>query len=282
MGLISNAKKIETGVKEAGKKKNERAEIKVPGVKLIATLDAVIKACEAAKEIAANGLDETFWNQFLKNRGGENNGPGVKPESFNAVEALDPNKPLKGNATVNVQCRKRGDNSPLKPEEVELILKVAATIKDKDLKEQFKPKEVTLTPELIAINPDYATNTALMDKVEKALEGVKGIPSDFIVKQDKKTKQVVSPELEAAAWRHGNAEAIKVVSCLGLRPSLATIDPADIGAVIADVFDIEGEDEKDLDQVVSAINDGKTKGMKQVSALEGGSGKPAAKKAKAK
>ena len=79
MGLISGAKEIETGVKVAGKKKPERTSIKVPGVKLIATLDAVMKACEAAKEIACNGLEETWWGQFLKNRGGENGGPGVKP-----------------------------------------------------------------------------------------------------------------------------------------------------------------------------------------------------------
>lgn len=274
MGLISNAKEIETGVKAAGKKTKERPAIKMPGVKLISHLDAVIKACEAAKEIAVNGMDEALWAQFMKNRGGENGGPGVKPESYNAIEDV---------AVVNVQCRKRGDNSPLKPEELKVIMEVAATIEDPELKEKFAAKEVVLTPELIAINPVHAENTALMERVEKALEGVKGIPADFIVKQSRKMKYVVSPDLEAAAWKHGDAEVIKIVNILGLRPSLAIVDPKAIGQTITDLFDIDGGPEESVEQVVAAISNSKTKAMKQVPALEGGSGtKPAKKPVKKK
>jgi hypothetical protein len=259
MGLLKNAKEIETGVKEAGKTKPKRATIPMAGMALVAHLDAVIKACDAAKKIAATSLEEPIWDQFLKNRGGENGGPGVKPESFNAIEDV---------AVVNVQCRKRADNVPLKPEEIELINKVQAGIKDAEIKKDFKATEVILTPDLLAINPAYAEDTKLMDRVEKALEKVPGIPDDFIVIQKKKSKMIVNPEFEAAAWKFGDAEVIKIISCLGLRPSLAVLDPKKIAQTIAELFDINDEEEASVDEVMIAITEKRTKAMKPIADVE--------------
>ena len=56
-------------------------------------------------------------------------------------------------------------------------------------------------PEMLAINPAYASNEALLKKIDKALSGVKGILEDFVVQIPATTKTVVRDMATDAVFR---------------------------------------------------------------------------------
>lgn len=94
-----------------------------------------------------------------------------------------------GSHTASVQMRKRGVNSPLTDDEVALLEKFDipyATVSDVE--------------EMFVINPEHANNSALLKKVEKALKGIKDLPEDFILRQESKSRRVVTEETMNAVF----------------------------------------------------------------------------------
>ena len=77
-----------------------------------------------------------------------------------------------------------------------------------------------MTRELFAINPAYAEDTKLMERVEKALEKVVGLPSDFIVLQAGVKKLVVTDEMADAAYKSRNKVAVDICTTMALKPKL--------------------------------------------------------------
>jgi len=84
----------------------------------------------------------------------------------------------------------------------------------------IEPFEQVVTREMYGINPVYAEDADLMGRVEKALESVKGLPSDFIVLQAGVTKFVVTDEMADAAYKSRNAVAVKICTTMALKPKL--------------------------------------------------------------
>lgn len=125
-----------------------------------------------------------------------------------------------------MQMRKRGTNSPLNQSELD-VLKAAG----------IAAFEQTSVQELYAINPKFAEDNKLLAKVSKALEKI--VPEDFIVKQEKKAKMVVSEDTLNAAFKMStiDPDVIKVVTTMALKPKLVSVD---IDTILEDVSALLG------------------------------------------
>ena len=208
--LFATAKSIAPKVTKA---KATKAEVTMPGLQQYAELKALQTAIEAVIGTMESEIKGQAFDMFIETAEETHKAP----ESFNGVEGI---------ASVNVQMRKRGTNSPLKIEELEILEKAG-----------LKAFEETSVQELFAINPTYAADSKLLGKVSKALEKI--VPEDFIMKQEKKAKMVVSAETMKSAFKMATIDpnVIRVVTTMALKPKLESVD---IDAILADVKDLLG------------------------------------------
>lgn len=198
---------------KAAKAKPAKAEITMAGLQQYAELKALQGAIAAVLGTLESEIKGQAFDMMMETAEESHKAP----DSFNGVEGI---------ATVNIQMRKRGTNSPLSEGELAILSDAGLTA-----------HEEVGVQELFAINPAYATDDKLLGKVSKALEKI--VPEDFIVKQEKKAKMVVSTDTMEAAFKMDklNPDVVKVVTTMALKPKLTTID---IDAILADVKDLLG------------------------------------------
>ena len=128
-----------------------------------------------------------------------------KTDSFRGID---------GEASASIEMRKRSVASTLTEEEVETLERLG-----------IKSEKVIKTPKLYAINPAYASDDALMSKVEKALtKALKDIVDvdNFFVVQEEVSKSVVTDETIEAVFKNqsDNQDLIYMVTTLAVKPSL--------------------------------------------------------------
>ena len=111
---------------------------------------------------------------------------GQKPDNITGVE---------GNGTASIQFRRKSSAYALSDEAVALL-------RDNDI----EPEKQIMTPQLFAINPAYASDEALLAKVEKAL--TKLVPEDFIVAQAEVSKLVATEDTLNLAIRNKAPAAV--------------------------------------------------------------------------
>ena len=212
--LFATAKTIAPKVTKA---KVAKAEITMTGLQQYAELKALQTAIAAVIGTLESEIKGQAFDMFIETAEETNKAP----ESFNGVEGI---------ASVNIQMRKRGTNSPLSAAELEILTNAG-----------LKAFEETSVQELFAINPTYAADSKLLGKVSKALEKI--VPEDFIMKQEKKAKMVVSAETMESAFKMATIDpnVIKVVTTMALKPKLESID---IDVILADVKDLLGSNIK--------------------------------------
>ena len=215
--MFKDAKALTSAPKTVGKKK-EREVVELNNVEQLAQLHALVKAAQGAISAIEGTLKEEVFGMFLDRADGK------KPDSFDAQE---------GNGMLNLQMRKRGTNSPLGEDECSLLLEAGLV-----------PDVVVKTPELFAINPEFATDTSLLSKVEKALGKISGLPENFIVKQNAVVVNVVGDDLLEKAFklkgvnRHYE-EVIQMVTTLGFKPTLVKLVPGDMAKTIEEILEIQ-------------------------------------------
>ena len=198
---------------KAAKAKAVKTEVQMAGLQQYAELKALQGAIAAVIGTLENELKGTAFDMFIETAEETHKAP----ESFNGVEGI---------ASVSVQMRKRGTNSPLNADELAVLEAAGLTA-----------FEETSVQELYAINPVYAADNKLLAKVSKALEKI--VPEDFIMRQEKKAKMVVSADTMEAAFKMAtiDPDVIKVVTTMALKPKLETVD---IDSILADVKDLLG------------------------------------------
>jgi len=193
MSIFDKAKKVEA--KPAAAKKTKQ-EIAIAGIQSLAEIKAMMQNLEAVAKTLEGEVKEAGFAKFLEM---ETN---IRPESFKGVDGM---------ATWSVEMRKRSTASALNADEVELLEKMG-----------LKPFTQVVTTEMFGINPIYAANEELMNKVSKALEKI--VPEDFIVLQAGVTKQVVDDALCDAAFKmpagEDRATALRMVTTMALKPKL--------------------------------------------------------------
>lgn len=194
--------------------KKGKTEIAVPGVKLLAMMDAAMKAIEGVRKTTDAAVKDFCFNQFMQLSKAAG---GARPDSFKGTE---------GDATTSAELRKRSTLSTLGPAEVEYLESKKIPV-GTDTKVQ----------KLFGINPAYAENEELLAKVSAALADI--VPEDFIVLQEGKTTRIVTDDTIAAAFKSGDEQAIRMVTVQANKPALATAPDlktlfAELGEMLAD------------------------------------------------
>lgn len=191
--LFSRAKTIQT-TKTATTKKAKQ-EIAIAGIQSLAEVKAMMQSLEALALTLEGEIKEAGFSEFLDME------TQVRPESFKGID---------GEATCSVEMRKRGTNSALNEDEITVLTNHG-----------LKPFKQIITTEMFCINPAYAGNETLMNKVSKAIEKI--VPEDFIMLQEERSKMVVDDSLLDSAFKlEGDAriEALRLCTTMALKPKL--------------------------------------------------------------
>ena len=200
--MFSNAQTLKTA---KSSKKADAVTVALPGVEALASIDAVIKALTTIKATVEAEVKSRAAIEFIK-AGSEKK---AKPENFKASEGV---------ATASVQLKKRASNSTLSAEEVALLTNAGVSFETVE--------EVVST---FVINPAYKDDQALLGKVEKALKGVKGIPEDFILLQEGKSKTITTDASLDEVFKLGQDQIkllLPVVSTIAVKPTIEDVTAA--------------------------------------------------------
>lgn len=191
-----------------GTKKSKKAEHHISGLQQLAELDALIKSASALKASLEAEVKEAALEIAIENAGGK------KPESFRGVDGI---------ASASLEFRKRSSASSLSQSEVDLLSEHG-----------ISAERVEVTKHLYAINPAYAADDSLLEKVSAALEGI--VPDDFIMVQEGKDKYIVNDAAVDKAFAvKAPVEVIKTVITQAIKPKL---EQTDLGAIIDDLRDV--------------------------------------------
>jgi hypothetical protein len=202
-----------------GAAKPSRALDLVPGWAELCALDACAKALTgllALKKTAVTAAVEAR----LKERGLQRRG---KPDTMSLAE---------GEAAGSAYLRRRDSRSPVTPDELLMLSEHLEAEKDAEGNPIGIPgftETIESTPELLAINPLYASDELLLARVDKALSGISGIPDDFVVQIPAQQKVVVSDVAWDSLFREPAGVVEQLFSILGavtLRPVFKDIEAA--------------------------------------------------------
>ena len=201
MSLFNAAKNAGAAPKAKTAKKSDKPEVAIAGLTELASIDVMIKALEAARITLEDKIKEQMHNTFVTT--GE--AVGKRPVNFRAVE---------GGNEASCELRKRSSRSVLSEEEQTLLTQ-----------NNIPFETIVDTKEAYFINPDYAADGALMDKVSKALEGVAGLPNNFIQFQAEVSRQVASDDSLDAVFKSKVADdLLPIVGTLALKPVASDTD----------------------------------------------------------
>lgn len=182
--------------KKAGKReKGER--VATPGLLDYTMVCTLIDNLTAVKAAMAEPIKEQIVSYF-KQQGARLMAP---PDSYKGYE---------GAAEASLQLRRRASSSPL-TEEQAAELRAAC----------IEVGEEVVTPKQYVFNPAYMNDRALLEKISKALDGVKGVPDDLILLQEERKKYVVTEDTIATLFRKKAAVIDKFIETV-MVPAIRT------------------------------------------------------------
>lgn len=196
MNLFTSAKSV-----APSKKKAEKEVIEIQNLAHLAEIDAAIKALSALKESYEHGVKERALDHFASFA--------KKPENCDGVDPDD------STATASVQLRKRASNSPLKDSEVEYLATLGIT-----------PDVNVVIPKMFCINPAFAADMNLLEKVSAALDGI--VPEGFIVVQEEVSKNISSDRVIDEAYAAKDKEAIRIATTIAIKPKVSEISVSSV------------------------------------------------------
>ena len=203
-----SAKFVVTAATPKAKAKSKKKELTIEGLEQLAEIDAMIKNLSALRE----DLDRTVKDQareiFI------DLGQTARPENFRGVD---------GEAEASIEFRKRSSRSTLTLAEVEAFEKLNIPVETiQDVFETF------------VINPAYAGDSALLEKIDRALKKVKDLPEDFILKQEGSSRKVVGEDTVVAVFAKGLIrQFFDSIGVLAVKPKLNVTDISAIAKKVA-------------------------------------------------
>ena len=204
--LFTNAKVV--APTKSASKKSDKSEVPLAGLEQLAQIDTLIKALTAAKTTLEADVKSAAFDHFFN----EAQATAKRPDNFRGVE---------GDATASIEMRKRSTASALSDEEVSLFEQHGLAV-----------EKVVSVQQLFGINPSYASNDEVMEKVSNALEDLikrGSIPADIIVVQEEKSKNVVGEAtIEKAFSIKAPREIIEAISVMAIKSKLNNIDISSI------------------------------------------------------
>lgn len=207
MSLFDKAQPV---TKPAVSNAKSKESIEVAGLEQYAMLDALGKNIATVQKtvgavIKDEAMADLFYNKAME--------AGELPESLQGYEGI---------ATASLECRKRGTNSPLTEQEVE-VFKANG----------LEPEKAVITHEAFLLNPKYTGDMKMLAKINKLLEGK--VPEDLFMKQEEVSKYVVTDSLVAEACSKKAEmprEVFMLMTVLAIKPKLAETN---IGQILDDV-----------------------------------------------
>jgi hypothetical protein len=198
--LFAKAKTIDA---PKASKKDTKVEVQMPGLKSYAEVDALIKSLTSLKESLGSELKSAGLSEFIK----MSEADGKRPDSFRGID---------DDASGSIELRRRSTTSAISEDEAKLLRS-----------HNLEPKKEIITNKLFGINPAYAENDALLEKVSKALDGI--VPEDFIVVQEERSKLVATDEILDKAFNlHLPREVIETLTVMAIKPKLAVTNVTEI------------------------------------------------------
>lgn len=197
MSMFAKAKSLETP--KSPKAKATKVEVQITGLLQLCELDAVIDSLSSIKKTVETDVKDQARDYFntaaaeLKKR----------PENIRGIDEQ---------ASASLELRKRSTASVLTDDEVAALEAAGVPVTDN-----------VKVPFLYAINPSYAAQKELLEKVERVLVKA-GIPQDFFVVQEEVKSKVVSDETLDKVFAGADADLIAMVTTLAVKPSLPNPD----------------------------------------------------------
>jgi hypothetical protein len=193
---------------------SKKRQVPITGMEAYAALDAAIKTIETLHETTGAIIKDQMAAEFVED--------GVagkrRPENFTGTERR---------ASASCELRKRGSNSPLKPHEVELMRAFGIPIEEK-----------TDVDETFIINPAYAADAVLLEKVSRALSKVDGLPMDFIQKQVPEVKYVTTEDSLDVLFKKERAVVDQCLRVAGTLAIKANLNEAKVSAAFKKVLEL--------------------------------------------
>lgn len=215
MGMFDKPKTVAPAPKAALKK--GKAEVQIAGVEQLAMIKALMDTLEGLAKTIEGQVKGAALDMFAA----EIQKTGKRPENFTATD---------GGAFASVQLRRRSTQYGLSEEAI-AVLRAAGV----------EPHKEVVTPQLFAINPAYADNQEILEKVEGALTGI-GLPEDLIVMQTEVAKYVATDDtLDAVIGKKCDASVLGTVTSIACGAKLKTTD---LNAILEFVADQVGVDAK--------------------------------------
>lgn len=205
--LFTNAKVASKPAKSA--KSKDKPEVEISGIADLAAVDALMKSLAAIKET----LEADVKSQTLAHFKSQVHSNG-KIENFKGVD---------DGASASCEFRKRSTASALTEVDIDLLNRW-----------NIPYGENVVVENCFRINPRYTCDSALLEKISKAISKVKDVPEDFIELQQGVSKNVVTEDTIASACKNPKAfDAVAtVIGTLALKPKL---DDTDTAAIIEKV-----------------------------------------------
>lgn len=213
MSMFNKAKTIAPAPKKTLAK--SKAEIEIAGIEHLAMIDALQKTLDTVRGTLEAEVKTAAAERFAAHI----QQTGQRPDNFTGVE---------GGATASIQFRRKSSAYALSDEAVALL-------RDNGI----EPEKQIGTPQLFAINPAYASDDALLAKVEKALAKI--VPDDFIVVQAETSKLVATEEtLNAAISKRAPAAVIQSLTTISCGLKLKTTNLSAILEFVGGLIDGPG------------------------------------------
>jgi hypothetical protein len=196
--MFTTAQSI-TPAEPAKKSGKAKPEIHVKGVAELAMVRALEDALETVGSTFDREIKAAVFNHYFQ----QAQATGQRPESVRAID---------GDASASVSLSKRATTSPLNEQQI-------AVLRENGL----EPVREVLMQKLLAVNPKYAANEALLGKVTKALEKI--VPEDFIVLQEERARYVITDAVLAQVFsKKAPREVLELCTSMSCKPQLAHTD----------------------------------------------------------
>ncbi|CAM6055321.1 unnamed protein product [Sphagnum tenellum] len=149
-------------------KKADKATVPVVALEEFGSISAVIKTLKTMLDTIETEVKTGMKEHFVK----EGQKSKKRPENFKGVD---------GFVTASCELRARSSASHLSGAEQELLEKY-----------KIPTETVKSQEETFIVNPAYANDGALLQKVGDAIGKIKDLPADFILKQEAVSKVIVA------------------------------------------------------------------------------------------
>jgi len=210
MAMFDKAKTIAPAPKKALEKKKQ--EIEIAGIEHLAMIDTLQKTLETVRGTLESEVKSAAAERFARHI----QETGQRPDNITGVE---------GNGAASIQFRRKSSAYALSEEAVALLRTNG-----------IEPEKQVTTPQLFAINPAYASDEALLAKVEKAIAKI--VPEDFIVVQAEASKLVATEDtLNLAIRNKAPAAVIQSLTTISCGLKLRKVDMGTILQFVGGLID---------------------------------------------